>query len=56
MSNGSVGFLHALPDGVMLNGHDSWCQQLKLLLNLQPVPTRGHLNAIMKDRTKWVTL
>ncbi len=40
----------------MLDGHDPWCQQLELLLYLEPVTTSGHLDAIMEDRAKGITL
>jgi len=52
----SARLLNALPDRVMLDGHDPWCQQLELLLYLEPVTTSGHLDAIMEDRAKGITL
>ena len=52
----SLGFFNALPDGMVLDRHDPWCQQLKLLLNLEPVAACGHLDAIMEHCAKRVAL
>ena len=50
------GLFNPLPYGVMLYGHHSRCQQLKLLLNLEPVAACGHLDTIMKDSAKGIPL
>ena len=34
-----------VPDGVILDWHHAWGQQLELLLNLEPVAPAGHLDA-----------
>ena len=34
-----------VPDGVILDGHHAWGQQLELLLDLEPVAPAGHLDA-----------
>lgn len=51
-----LGFLNALPDGVVFHRHHPRSQQLKLLLNLEPVAAGGHLDTVMENCTKWVAL
>ena len=40
----------------MLDRHYPWSQQLKLLLDFEPVTTRRHLDAVMEDCTKRISL
>ena len=51
-----LGLLNTLPNRMMLDWHYTWRQQLELLLNLQPVASSGHLDAVMEHCTKWVAL
>ena len=41
---------------MMLDRHDTWRQKLELLLNFEPVAPSRHFDAVMKNRTKWVSL
>ena len=43
----SLGLLNTLPNRMMLDWHHARRQQLELLLNLQPVASGGHLDAVM---------
>lgn len=41
---------------MMLDWHDPWCQQLELLLDLEPVAACGHLDAVMEHCAERVAL
>ena len=46
----------AVPNGVVLDGHDAGRKQLELLLDLEAVAAAGHFYALVEHRRIWLSL
>ena len=45
-----------VPDGMILDWHHAWEQQLEFLLNLEPVTPAGHFDSPVKHGRIWFAL